>query len=74
MILRTLDNDAAVCLAVGLLTNLAGLIRCIVWTVALPFNGSLGDDIVWNVYIDHVNIVSSYFQQHQKVERHLIRL
>lgn len=62
----TSDNDAATALAVDLLTNYVGSVRCVVHTLALAVNDVFEHGTVWKLYLDHVNKVTTYFNHHQK--------
>ena len=62
----TSDNEAAIALAVYLLTNDVCSVRCVVHTLALAINDIFETGTVWKKYLDHVNKVTSYFNHHQK--------
>lgn len=62
----TSDNEAAVAMSCDLLTNFVGSVRCVVHTIALAVNDVFEDGTPWQLYMDHVNRVTTYFNQHKK--------
>lgn len=62
----TSDNEAAVALSCDLLTNFVGSVRCVVHTIALAVNDVFKDGTPWQLYMEHVNKVTTYFNQHKK--------
>ena len=62
----TSDNEPATALATDLFTNYVGSIRCVVHTIALSVNDVFKPSKPWQKVLDHVNKVTSYFNQHPK--------
>eukprot|EP00178_Gracilaria_changii_P018359 TRINITY_DN5240_c0_g1_i1.p1 TRINITY_DN5240_c0_g1~~TRINITY_DN5240_c0_g1_i1.p1 ORF type:complete len:324 (-),score=45.96 TRINITY_DN5240_c0_g1_i1:1162-2133(-) len=69
----TSHNEAATALAVDLLTNFVGSVRCVVHTLALAVNNVFEDGTVWSKYLQHGNKVTTYFNHHQKTAQLLSR-
>lgn len=68
----TSDNEPATTLGVDLLTNYVGSIRCTVHTIALAINDVFKEGTAWKKYMDHVNKVTTYFNQHPKANQLLV--
>lgn len=62
----TNDNEASTALAVDLLTNFVGSVRCVVHTLALAVSDVFETGTVWKKHFDHVNKVTTYCNHHQK--------
>ena len=62
----TSDNQASVKIACDLLTNHVGSVRCVVHTLALCVNDAFKEGEPWQLYLEHVNKVTYYFNYHAK--------
>ena len=70
----TSDNEAAIALAVDLMTNFVGSVMCIVHTLALAVNDVFKDEeSQWSVALQYVNYVTTYFNQHPAACQLLVR-
>lgn len=61
------DNKVSVLLSRDLLTNFVGSVHYIVHTTALAATDVFVDGSLWQLYLNQVSKVTTYFNQHKKV-------
>lgn len=67
----TSENEASDGLSMDMLTNHVKSFRCVVQTISLCFDQVIADLSQSKSYINHVNLVKTYFSLHQKAAQML---
>lgn len=60
------DNEAALPLACGFLTNIVGSVRCVTYTLVLCVDNVFTESSPWKEYMNNISKETSYFNYHGK--------